>query len=93
MTDSILLVHEDPTILRAIGAQFEETGHEVIREMSIEAGLATLARTRPDAVLLALALFDAPAVAALSGGEAPVVLFADGPDAGAAAKAGRAQRS
>ncbi|MGE0441107.1 MAG: sigma 54-interacting transcriptional regulator [Gemmatimonadales bacterium] len=94
MTDSILLVHDDPSVLRAIGARFEETGHEVIRELSIEAGVATLSRIKPDAVLLALSLFDAPVIAALSGGEAPVLLFGDRPPAEAAAdaiKAGAAQ--
>ncbi len=81
MTDSILLVHDDPSVLRAIGARFEETGHEVIRELSIEAGVATLARTRPDAVLLALSLADqSGAIAALGAGDTPVVLFADRPD-------------
>ena len=37
MTDSILLVHDDAAVLRAIGARFEEAGHEVIRELSIDA--------------------------------------------------------
>ena len=86
MTDSILLVHDDPSVLRAIGARFEETGHEVIRELSIEAGTATLARTRPDAVLLALSLADPAAIATLGAGETPVVLFADRPDPAAGAR-------
>lgn len=81
MTDSILLVHDDPSILRAIGARFEETGHEVIRELSVEAGTATLARTRPDAVLLALSLGEqAGAIATLGAADTPVVLFADRPE-------------
>jgi two-component system response regulator HydG len=82
MTDSILLVHDDPAVLRAIGARFEETGNEVIRELSVEAGVATLPRTRPDAVLLALPLSDQAAIAALGSGDAapPVILFGDQPD-------------
>jgi two-component system response regulator HydG len=90
MTDSILLVHDDATVLRALGARFEEAGHEVIRELSVEAGVATLARIRPDAVFLALPLGTAAAITALGRGEAPVVLFGDHPDAGVAAQALRA---
>jgi len=94
MTDSILLVHDDAAVLRAIGARFEEAGHEVIRELSIDAGVATLTRTRPDAVLLAMALATPAAIGALGSGETPVVLFGDRPDAAAATealKAGAAQ--
>jgi len=94
MTDSILLVHDDPTVLRAIGARFEEAGHEVIRELSIEAGVATLTRLRPDAVLLSLTLASVETIDKLKGGDASVVLFADHPDSAAAARgieAGAAQ--
>ena len=88
MTDSILLVHDDPSVLRAIGARFEETGQEVIRELSIEAGVATLARLAPDAVLLSLTLGAVPgAIASLRADEVPVVLFGDRPDPAEAARA------
>lgn len=87
MTDSILLIHGDPAVLRAIGARFEETGHEVIRELSVEAAVETLARIRPDAVLLSLDLASAEAIAQLGAGDAPLVLFADRPDPGRAAAA------
>jgi diacylglycerol kinase family enzyme/DNA-binding NarL/FixJ family response regulator len=87
MTDSILLIHGDPGVLRAAGGRFEETGHEVIRELSVETGVATLARIRPDAVLLAAELGSAEAIAALGSTSAPVVLFADRPDGHAAAQA------
>lgn len=90
MTDSILLVHDDPAVLRAIGARFEEAGHEVIRELSVEAGIATLARIRPDAVFLALPLATAATIASLGGGEAPVVLFGDRPESAAATEGLRA---
>src|SRR5262249_27230762 len=88
MTDSILLVHDDPSLLRAIGARFEEAGHEVIRELSVDAGVATLTRLRPDAVLLALSLAeaDASAIAKLKAADAPVVLFADRPDPAASTR-------
>ncbi len=88
MTDSILLIHDDPSILRAIGARFEETGQEVIRELSVEAGVATLARLAPDVVLLSLALSEGAAGwAALRADGVPVVLFGDEPDPAGATRA------
>jgi len=85
MTDSILLVHDDPGVLRAIGARFEEAGHEVIRELSVEAGVASLGRLRPDAVLLALPLASTESIALLGAGETPVLAFGDRPDSQASA--------
>jgi DNA-binding NtrC family response regulator len=87
MTDSILLVHGDPAVLRAAGARFDDTGHEVIRELSVDAGVDTLARIRPDVVLLAFDLAAPEAIARLGAGDAPVLLFADAPDPGRAAAA------
>ncbi len=88
MTDSILLVHDDPSVLRAIGARFEETGQEVIRELSVEAGVATLARLTPDVVLLSLALGGAAGgLAELRADGVPVVLFGDKPDPAEATRA------
>ncbi|MGE0554981.1 MAG: sigma-54-dependent transcriptional regulator [Gemmatimonadales bacterium] len=78
MTDSILIVHDDPTVLRSVGARFEETGNEVIRELSVETGVGTLARIRPDAVLLATGLASAEAIAELGAGGVGVVLFGSG---------------
>jgi DNA-binding NtrC family response regulator len=80
MTDSILLIHDDPGVLRATGARFEETGHEVIRELSVETGVATVARIRPDVVLLSLALATDEAIGQLVPGDGPVVVFGDAPD-------------
>ncbi len=94
MTDSILLVHDDAGVLRAIGARFEEAGHEVIRELSVEAGVASLGRLRPDAVLLALPLASTESIGLLGAGETPVVVFGDRPESPAAAaclEAGAAQ--
>jgi DNA-binding NtrC family response regulator len=89
MTDSILLIHDDPSTLRAIGARFEEAGQEVIRELSVDAGLATLARLKPDAVLLALSLVDASSdpISRLKLGDVPVVVFGERPDSNAVARA------
>ncbi len=86
MTDCILLVHDDPSLLRAIGARFEETGHEVIRELSIEAGTASLARLRPDAILLAHSLATPEACEQLGREGTPIVLFGEHLDATAAAR-------
>jgi DNA-binding NtrC family response regulator len=80
MTDCILLVHDDPSLLRAVGARFEETGHEIVRELSVETAAATLTRSRPDAILLALSLASAEALQQLKSNGAPIVLFGDRPD-------------
>ncbi|MFN0178659.1 MAG: sigma-54-dependent transcriptional regulator [Gemmatimonadales bacterium] len=80
MTDCILLVHDDPSLLRAVGARFEETGHEIVRELSVETAAATLTRSRPDAILLALSLASAESLQQLKSSGAPIVLFGDRPD-------------
>ncbi|NOT07925.1 MAG: sigma-54-dependent Fis family transcriptional regulator [Gemmatimonadales bacterium] len=79
MTDSVLLIHDDPGLLRTIGARFEQTGSEVLRELTGDAGIATLERAQPDVVCLAMHLADgAPAlVQRLAGQEAPVVVFGE----------------
>ena len=87
MSDSILLIHDDPGVLRALGARFEEDGREVLRELSVETGIATLARLAPDAVLLAVSLASDDALARLGAAEAPLVLFGDDPDPAVAARA------
>lgn len=56
MTDSLLLIDDDVTVLRSIGAFFEQRGWDVFRELSGEAGLVTCDRTRPDVVLLDMGL-------------------------------------
>jgi DNA-binding NtrC family response regulator len=79
MSDSILLIHDDPAVLRAMGARFEENGREVIRELSVETGLATLGPLAPDAVLLSVSLASDDALVRLVASDVPVVLFGDGP--------------
>ena len=59
MADSVLLIDDDPLILRTIGAYFESLGTEVHRETSAESGVATFERARPDVVVLDLHLPDA----------------------------------
>ena len=86
MTDCILLVHDDPTLLRAIGARFEETGSEVIRELSIEAGEASIARLRPDAILVGLSLASPPVLERLGAAAIPIVLFGERPESTAIAQ-------
>ena len=56
MTDSLLLIDDDVSVLRSIGAFFEQRGWDVFRELSGEAGLVTCDRARPDVVLLDLGL-------------------------------------
>jgi DNA-binding NtrC family response regulator len=89
MTDSVLLIHDDPGVLRTIGGRFEQAGCEVLRELNGEAGLATLDRARPDVVCLAMHLAQAAPelVRRLSAFEAQVIAFGDGPDPAAGAAA------
>src|ERR1051325_113954 len=89
MTDSVLLIHDDPGLLRTIGARFEQAGCEVLRELNGEAGLATLDRARPDVVCLALHLAQkAPELLPRLGATAaPVIAFRDRPDPATSAAA------
>ena len=81
MTHSVLLIHDDSSVLRSIGARFEQAGAEVLRELTGEAGVATLERVRPDVVCLALHLAEpSPAlIGRLAAHEAPVIGFAEKP--------------
>ncbi len=56
MVASVLLIDDDPDVLRSIGTYFERLGYEVTRELSGEAGLATYDRLRPEVVILDLRL-------------------------------------
>lgn len=56
MADSILLIDDDASVLRATGAFFEQRGWDVFRELSGEAGLAMWERTHPEVVLIDLNL-------------------------------------
>ncbi|MGH7559748.1 MAG: sigma-54-dependent transcriptional regulator [Gemmatimonadales bacterium] len=78
MTDSVLLVHDDPDRLRTLGARFEQRGSEVLRELTPDAAVATLDRARPDVVLLARHLAKDGTIGRLAGSEAPVIVFGEG---------------
>jgi len=58
MADTLLLVDDDASVLRAIGDYFERLGYEVWRDGSGEAAMETFRRIRPDVVLLDLHLPD-----------------------------------
>jgi len=89
MTDSILLIHDDSSLLRSIGARFEQAGCEVLPELTGEAAVTTLERSRPDVVCLAMHLAEtAPAlVGRLAAHEALVVGFGENLSAQATARA------
>ena len=52
MVGSVLLIDTDVDVLRSCGSVLEETGYEVLRELSAEAALETYDRLEPDVVLL-----------------------------------------
>ena len=58
MADTLLLVDDDASVLRAIGDYFEKIGFEVWREATGEQALETFRRVRPDVVILDLHLPD-----------------------------------
>src|SRR6266545_955962 len=59
MADTLLLIDDDPDVLRGIGDYFERLGYEVAREATGEAGAETYERLRPTVVILDLHLPDA----------------------------------
>jgi len=65
MADTLLLVDDDASVLRAIGDYFERLGYEVMREATGDAGVETFTRVRPDVVILDLNLPDASGLVVL----------------------------
>ena len=65
MTDTILLVDDDASAVRAIGEYFERIGYEVWREDTGERAVETFLRVRPDVVLLDLHLPDSSGLVVL----------------------------
>ena len=59
MANSLLLVDDDPAVLRAVGNYFESIGTEVYRASSAAAALEAYERARPDVVILDMGLPDA----------------------------------
>ena len=82
MPDSILLVDDDESVLRAIGEYFDRIGYEVYRDATGAAGVATFERVRPDVVILDLHLPDASGLEILeqlrSKGAAVILLTGQG---------------
>jgi len=87
MTDALLLVADDRTVLDAIGAQFDHLGYAVWREAKGAAAVATFRHTRADVVLLDLSRPDGSGLAVLERlrrvGAAVIVLTAQGDREGA----------
>jgi DNA-binding NtrC family response regulator len=65
MADTLLLVDDDASVLRAIGEHFERIGYEVWRDGTGEAAMETFRRVRPDVVLLDLHLPDSSGLVVL----------------------------
>jgi DNA-binding NtrC family response regulator len=65
MADTLLLVDDDASVLRAIGDYFERIGYEVWRESTGEQAVETFRRVRPDVVLLDLHLPDSSGLVVL----------------------------
>lgn len=77
MTDCVLLIHDDPGILKTFGGRLELAGSEVLKESSADAGLQAFEKSRPDVVCLGVHLAEKSSdlVQRLAGREAPVVAF------------------
>ena len=65
MADTLLLVDDDASVLRAIGDYFERIGYEVWRDGTGEQAIDTFHRVRPDVVLLDLHLPDSSGLTVL----------------------------
>ena len=65
MGDTLLLVDDDQSVLRAIGDYFERLGYEVLREATGDTGVETFKRVHPDVVILDLNLPDASGLVVL----------------------------
>ena len=65
MSDTLLLVDDDASVLRAIGDYFERIGYEVWRDGTGEQAMETFHRVRPDVVLLDLHLPDSSGLVVL----------------------------
>jgi DNA-binding NtrC family response regulator len=59
VANSLLLMDDDPAVLRAVGNYFESIGTEVYRASSAAGALEAYERARPDVVILDLGLPDA----------------------------------
>ena len=90
MADTLLLVDDDASVLRAIGDYFERIGYEVWRNGTGEQAMETFHRVRPDVVLLDLHLPDSSGLVVLErlrGEGAAVILLTGQGDIETAVKA------
>jgi len=90
MADTLLLVDDDASVLRAIGDYFERIGYEVWRDGTGEQAMETFHRVRPDVVLLDLHLPDSSGLVVLErlrGEGAAVILLTGQGDIETAVKA------
>src|SRR6267143_6395490 len=65
MADTLLLVDDDASVLRAIGDYFDRIGYEVWRDGTGEQAMETFHRVRPDGVLRDLHLPDSSGLVVL----------------------------
>lgn len=88
MTDCVLLVHDDPAVLRSLGSRLEQAGAEVVRETSVDSALRALDASRPDVVCIGTQLAEAAQdrLGKLAGREAQVVAFGSAVDPGLGGK-------
>jgi DNA-binding NtrC family response regulator len=88
MTDCVLLVHDDPQVLRSLGSRLEQAGAEVVRETSVDSALRALSASHPDVVCIGIQLAEAAQdrLGKLAGPEAQVLAFGSAVDPGLGGK-------
>ena len=88
MTDSVLLVHDDPAVLRSLGSRLEQAGAEVVRETSVDSALRALTASHPDVVCIGVPLAEAAQdrLGKLAGQEAQILAFGSDVDPGLGGK-------
>lgn len=88
MTDCVLLVHDDPAVLRSLGSRLEQAGAEVVRETSVDTALRALDASHPDVVCIGTELAEAAQdrLSKLAAQEAQVLAFGSAVDPGLGGK-------
>lgn len=76
----LLIVEDEPAILRGLADQFRREGYEVLAESEGEAGFASVAKNRPDLILLDLMLpgmsgYEICRRMRLTGDQTPVIML------------------
>jgi two-component system response regulator HydG len=82
MSDTILLIDDDASFLREVGEHLEALGHEVARELDLDAGLGACDRFDPHACVLDVGAtgLTSGAIEELRRRGVPVIALLDGPD-------------